>query len=596
MSEFQWENIDVANAGNIKRGTISNIDISNLTATVKGIGETIPIHYHCEEERIKTSKSFDHIYPDEQDKEGAYAFTPGDEVLVMFRKSNNKSPIIVGFADGIRDCGLRFKLFDWDNNVLSDDPTKKVQFWCYDSTKTEVNITYTYDSKSQKWSLEFEEGYTILPEGYWFFYQCVDGFKTQYQSINNDLDWYKPENLTEGRGYYEDTIEKVVKFYLKVQIDGNDLYWGGQQLEVYYTDIFGQFKNAAMSPGSFTAPTDKYRDLYGYTMGLVGPFDFEQRDFTKPVYVRLDDYRDISPTKSNLFDDTFYHYTQDQSWGLHWQGWGNTSQGKYWATPCHMLGMLIEDAEGDLYYKAEENIYYSEEGGLDCQAESIIVTETNNALKYGLYKDDPGGAIRCSRVNEIFVEINIDSLIFKEETHVTPFSGSTEITVADIDIPFNLQIAESGRYDDVNIDPCGNDSSGDWSRFTSFCPPIPFPIINFVQQTYWEIDDENHRYYTDYAVRGGDTACFYSGSYYYYDGTGPGEFVKSGNAPVPAIVSKKTGVAGMEDLGMTINVDTTLSYLGLHCEDDGCVPGDCLYGTRNYTFKCKSVAPLSIWF
>jgi len=104
MSHFEWENIDI-NAGNTVTGIITNIDYENLTADVEGAGTEIPIHYHCEEDAIDdTGKSYDIDYPDEQDEDGASAFSENDEVLVMYRRVNNEDPVIIGFPDEARGC------------------------------------------------------------------------------------------------------------------------------------------------------------------------------------------------------------------------------------------------------------------------------------------------------------------------------------------------------------------------------------------------------------------------------------------------------------------------------------------------------------
>jgi len=106
MSHFEWADVDV-NAGNTVIGIISNIDYENLTADVEGVGTVIPIHYHCDEDAIvDTGRSFDVDYPDEQDKEGAFAFSEDDEVVVMYRRVNNEDPVIVGFADEAKVCAV----------------------------------------------------------------------------------------------------------------------------------------------------------------------------------------------------------------------------------------------------------------------------------------------------------------------------------------------------------------------------------------------------------------------------------------------------------------------------------------------------------
>ena len=106
MSHFEWADVDV-NAGNTVIGIISNIDYENLTADVEGIGTAIPIHYHCDEDAIgDTGRSFDVDYPDEQDEEGAFAFSEDERVVVMYRRVNNEDPVIVGFADEAKVCAV----------------------------------------------------------------------------------------------------------------------------------------------------------------------------------------------------------------------------------------------------------------------------------------------------------------------------------------------------------------------------------------------------------------------------------------------------------------------------------------------------------
>ena len=106
MSHFEWEDVDI-NAGNMVFSIISNIDYDNLTADIEGVGTNIPIHYHCEEDAIEdTGKSYDIDYPNEQDKNGAFAFHENDEVLVMFRRRNNEDPVIVGFPGEAQRCAV----------------------------------------------------------------------------------------------------------------------------------------------------------------------------------------------------------------------------------------------------------------------------------------------------------------------------------------------------------------------------------------------------------------------------------------------------------------------------------------------------------
>lgn len=99
---------------------------------------------------------------------------------------------------------------------------------------------------------------------------------------------------------------KRYKFYLRVKIDGNDLFYGGQKFVVKYTDILGnEIERGDEDELVRTVPGNSERDDKGYTMNLVGPFvlDITQADFSKPVYVGLLKERDL--TDIEFPDDTW---------------------------------------------------------------------------------------------------------------------------------------------------------------------------------------------------------------------------------------------------------------------------------------------------
>jgi hypothetical protein len=124
MSSFQYgrENNIALNAGNITTGIIRDINYGEMTASVEInsiITKNIPIHYHCEEDNTDSGLDFDSVYPDDLDEDGAYAFSEGDEVLIMFRDINNTKPLIIGFPGEAKECFKTVYLrLTIDNHVL----------------------------------------------------------------------------------------------------------------------------------------------------------------------------------------------------------------------------------------------------------------------------------------------------------------------------------------------------------------------------------------------------------------------------------------------------------------------------------------------
>lgn len=145
MSSFQWEDIDPG-AGNLVVGKISNINSGALTATVEGVGDNIPIHYHCDSDSTDDGKTLSEAYPDDLDLEGAQAFVDGDDVLVVFRKLNNREPMIIGFPDYPHSCYTQWEPFGNNN-----DEVCKYHDWWY-----------------REYALEFYEKCVLSGTGYWY--------------------------------------------------------------------------------------------------------------------------------------------------------------------------------------------------------------------------------------------------------------------------------------------------------------------------------------------------------------------------------------------------------------------------------------------
>lgn len=206
MSFFQWPNIDL-HAGNIIEATISDVDHTNLKASCYELTGMIPIHYHCTETDVEDDGGdFDSKYPDEQDERGASAFTIGDRVLVLYRETGNKSPIIIGFAEEDKACcNFKFQLTGEEEGLL----TEGVGFSVFDEEQTSQPITdLQYDGENDRWvfSLDTEQEGVTCEGPFWVRYVKA-GFKTtQYQGIDDSENFFQEGNrvvMGDGTLYYD---------------------------------------------------------------------------------------------------------------------------------------------------------------------------------------------------------------------------------------------------------------------------------------------------------------------------------------------------------------------------------------------------------
>jgi len=179
MSFFQWDDIDQG-AANIMIGKISNIDRANLKADVESLSLTsVPIHYHCSEEVLEDNgDALKNVYPNDQDLEGAGAFSSGDDVLVMYTEPGNKEPYIIGFPEESRECGIEILTYNeiWYGDMENDDPvlwkdaayvtssrSSDQAFIGPYSRKIEVNLPFNYGwMYSAILGLPFELGQEIF--------------------------------------------------------------------------------------------------------------------------------------------------------------------------------------------------------------------------------------------------------------------------------------------------------------------------------------------------------------------------------------------------------------------------------------------------
>ena len=107
MPLYQHENFGDVQKHVFRKGIITAVDSENDTADVAvpggSNGTGMPLFYHCEPDSEERSNGA--IEP------AATAFTVDDEVIVMC-EMDGTAVRIVGFVDGIKNCGQRF-LFIW---------------------------------------------------------------------------------------------------------------------------------------------------------------------------------------------------------------------------------------------------------------------------------------------------------------------------------------------------------------------------------------------------------------------------------------------------------------------------------------------------
>jgi len=218
MSSFQWEDIDPG-AGNLVVGKISNINSGALTATVEGVGDNIPIHYHCDSDSTDDGKTLSEAYPDDLDLEGAQAFVDGDDVLVVFRKLNNREPMIIGFPDYPHSCHIPWEPFGNDNSEVC-----KYHNWAYrgdrDPTWYECSL-----SGSSTWNgIPFDHSMGYIHNGKLFvnvdFNHGVAGYgwfqevNFNWKSSDEDPSFYKEFMFVKLNGKIAGTVPPGVNVSL----------------------------------------------------------------------------------------------------------------------------------------------------------------------------------------------------------------------------------------------------------------------------------------------------------------------------------------------------------------------------------------------
>ena len=176
----------------------ADVDISGL-----GLRSSVPIFYHCPGE--------DTVYG------GAVAFEEGDSVYVLNKKGRlNPSASdlqIVGFVDGPKSCGFRFKLTRGDETLITEDSGLLSYINLYNSDDEAISITEpiytpvpaTGEDTDGFWSFNILNSGDADPNGYWVDYSCEDGILTQYPYRYKDSEKEEYDDLI-PIGVYEDIV------------------------------------------------------------------------------------------------------------------------------------------------------------------------------------------------------------------------------------------------------------------------------------------------------------------------------------------------------------------------------------------------------
>ena len=216
MSFFSYEDID-QNAGGCVFGELTSVNHTAMTGTVRGVGVSIPIHYHCDSSLgVDSGIPFGDAYPDELDDGGSAAFAVGDMVAVMYRRKGNYEPLIIGHQSEIKVCcSFRFTI-DGEN---TGELTAGVSFILYNESQDSVPIkNLEYDEDQGCWTFSVntsgstEEDPITCVGPFWAKYIAVGYKTTQYQGINESESFFgESQRLIMGDGtLYYDLMEALV--------------------------------------------------------------------------------------------------------------------------------------------------------------------------------------------------------------------------------------------------------------------------------------------------------------------------------------------------------------------------------------------------
>ena len=108
----------------------------------------------------------------------ARAFAVGDNVLVKFRNQDLTDPVVIGFEDHPRPCGISIRLYRGDGihvRGLYGYGTEANGYLLYsialyDADNQWADSSATYNSDTGYWDIVLAEGVTPDPRGYWIAY------------------------------------------------------------------------------------------------------------------------------------------------------------------------------------------------------------------------------------------------------------------------------------------------------------------------------------------------------------------------------------------------------------------------------------------
>lgn len=255
-------------------------------------------------------------------------------------------------------------------------------------------------------------------------------------------------------------IEPPILFYLRLKIDGNDLFYGGQQFQLKYTNMDGD--ECILGPKRMHG--DVERDDKGYTMGVIGPLEFDKPDLTKPFYIGLKADRYILPFMTTLtdpaetpFDDVsimsdvgcysgHFYYPDQYPSHVFYRGLGR------------MFSYIIKDnEEGSFRTYAqdvdddpiEHSAYIPEQCGDEWTGK---VHSTLRHFRRGITLNDSiaGGTVSPDKykyLDVLYKQVSwSDFLAYHKEDHITEASypDAEEIEVVDFDLLYALKVHYTG--------------------------------------------------------------------------------------------------------------------------------------------------------
>jgi hypothetical protein len=281
-------------------------------------------------------------------------------------------------------------------------------------------------------------------------------------------------------------VGKIVKppiiFYLRLKIDGNDLFYGGQQFQLKYTNMDGD--ECILGPKRMHG--DVERDDKGYTMGVIGPFEFDNNDKSKPIYIGLKAQRYILPFMTTLVDSAktpFDELVFIPSYGCyrgHFYTAGGHPRYKFYLGFDRMFSYIVEDNEEGTfrtYVQDVDNASVEHSADVPEQCGDVWTGKVHSTLRHfrrGITPNDSiaGGTVSPDKykyLDILYTEVSwADFLAYHKEYHITESSypNPEKIAVVDFNLLYTLKINYTG-FSYTRSCPCHDEASLDEEDFTN---------------------------------------------------------------------------------------------------------------------------------